>query len=70
MVYGGGDNGDNDGVRGSKIGSSEQCGERADPVLDLLSDSYSKLDVISVSVSGLSSYLTSHYLLTTCLLPY
>ena len=69
-MYGGGNNSDNDGVRGSRVDSSEQCMERADPILDLLSDSYSKLDVISVSISGLPSYPTSHYLLTTCLLPY
>jgi len=66
MVYGGGDiDGDDNGVRGSGVGNSKQCGERVDPVLDSLSDLYSELDTISISTSGPSSYLTSHHLLTT-----
>jgi len=64
MMYGSGSvDGDDDGVRGSRVGSGIWCGKRTDPVLNLLSDLYSKLDAISVGVSGSSSYPTSYCLL-------
>jgi len=59
-IFGGHKNGDSD-VRG-RIGGNEL---KIDLVLDLLSDSYSKLDSISVGVSRSFSCPTSHYLLTT-----
>ena len=71
IVYdGSGVDGDNDGVRGGGIGSSEQYGKRMDSVLDSLSDLYSELDAISVGVSGPSSCSISHHLLTTYFINY
>ena len=52
--------GDNGGM-----GSGEQCGKRADSVLDLLSNSYSKLDAIYMDISRPSSCSTLYHLLTT-----
>ena len=55
MVYGGGSDGDNDGgVGGSGVDYDDWWAERADPVLDSASDSYSELE-ISVGDSRPSS---------------
>ena len=65
-MYGGGSvDGNNDGVRGGGVDSGKQCGKRANSVLGLFSNSYSKLNAISVGVSGLFSCFISHCLLTT-----
>ena len=58
-----GDSNDDNGS--SSVGGGKECEERVEPVLVLLFDSYSELEIISVGVSGLSSHLTLHYLLTT-----
>jgi len=67
-VYGGSGVIDSGGKDGDGVDGGEWCNERADPILDSLSDSYSLLDSISVDVSGPSSCPTSHHLLTTALI--
>ena len=64
-MYDGGSIDDNDDdVRGSRVDSGKQYRERIDLMLDLLSDSYSELNAISVGVSRPFSGSTSHHLLT------
>jgi len=48
------------GMEGEDVYNSK----REESVLASLSELYSKLDAISIGVSGLSSYLISHHLLT------
>jgi len=43
-LYGGGDNENDDGVRGGGVGND--CVERADPALDSVSDLFSKTEEI------------------------
>ena len=56
MLYGGGGDGVDDGVRGGGV-SNDGWAERTDPALNLASDSYSDSE-ISVGNSGPSSYPT------------
>ena len=64
-MYGGGGVSDSDGDGGGSMGGREGCGDRAEPVLVLLSDLYLLLNSISVGASGPSSCPTSHCLLIT-----
>ena len=53
-----------DGDSSSIGGEDVQCGSREEPMLALLSNLYSKLEIISISVNRPSSYLTLYFLLT------
>ena len=66
-MYGGSGVIDSGGEDGDGVDGGKWC-NRADPILDSLSDSYSLLDSISVGVSEPSSCPTSHHLLTTTLI--
>ena len=50
---------------GNSVGSNNMYRGKAKPVLVSFSELYSKLESISVSISGLSSSSTSHWLQTT-----
>ena len=58
------DDGDDDGGGGS-VGGREGCEERVEPGLVSSSDSYSELEIISISISEPSSCPTLHCLLIT-----
>ena len=65
MVYNNSDNGERNIDSDSGMGDKDVYKERAEPVLVSPSNSYSKLDLISVGVNGPSSCSISHCLLTT-----
>ena len=67
MVYSGGDVGDNNNsIRGGSVGKDCSWAKKTNSVLDLASDSYSKLEIF-IGASKPFSSTTWHYLLTTYL---
>jgi len=64
MVYNSNDNSERVNDSGGGVSNDEVYRERAEPMLVSLSNSYLKLNSISVCISGFSSSPTSYFLLT------